>query len=198
MNEPKEAVDFNINQSPVVNDASDNKGFPKQSKKRTNTDRAISSTDQNNSQQLKHGNEARNADLPKQSRRRKNGKTERNSSANARDATPPLEDIVGQAALPYVLSPQMLHKSLSSPVATFFSPGVAVPIVTAEVLQGQQKLLQMQPQRMPIDRGISNPVTIISPEKPLPKTLRELADRLCHKELDGFAANIIKCIRDNH
>jgi len=138
----------------------------------------------------------RDKGLPKQSKRKpKKPSTPplpAMSSFNNDRATPPLEDLINKRDF----------KSINAVDSTVPSTILFPQVVSGDILTSAHIAVtdsatiasaQMSPKKEVvffIDRGI-NPVTVLSPERPNPKSLKEWNARLQFKELDDFAANII-------
>lgn len=149
--------------------------------------------------------------LPKQSKRKlkkpstppplsstpdKDDKNQALASFNNDRATPPLEDLISKENF----------KSISKVDSSVSSSMLFPQVITGDILTsapiavsdptaiGSAQMSQKKEPIFFIDRGI-NPVTILSPERPNPKSLKEWNERLQFKELDDFASNIIKKIK---
>ena len=114
-------------------------------------------------------------------------------SFNNDRATPPLEDLINKrdfksinAVDSSVPSTMLFPQVVSGDILT--SAHIAVTdsaAITSAQMSSKKEAVFF------IDHGI-NPVTVLSPERPNPKSLKEWNARLQFKELDDFAANIIK------
>lgn len=149
----------------------------------------------------------RDKGLPKQSKRKpkkpstpplpnEDAENQAKTSFNSDRATPPLEDLINKGNF----------KSIDTVDSTVPSSILFPQVVSGDILTSARIAVtdsatiasaQMSPKKEAvyfIDRGI-NPVTVLSPERPNPKSLKEWNERLQFKELDDFGSNIIKKIK---